>query len=176
MSLEAIIASRSTQSATLAVGIVSSLLLLFLDAAEADDSAEHQRQDDPNHTSVAMLPYSAEQTDLPPYIIHSKTTHEAIFVLAKRDHASGDVRVQKFPGLAAALDLSVSATVSVVELMAGETVVVSRTIESLAADGFTTTVQSGDAKVFLVAAVQSEERHRQTETETETERETSLKG
>jgi hypothetical protein len=25
-----------------------------------------------NHTSVAMLPYAAEQTDLPPYIIHSK--------------------------------------------------------------------------------------------------------
>eukprot|EP01046_Picozoa_sp_COSAG06_P013451 COSAG06_NODE_815_length_12103_cov_4.891458_3_plen_57_part_00 len=35
MPLEAAIAPRSTQSATLAVGIVSSLLLLFLDAARA---------------------------------------------------------------------------------------------------------------------------------------------
>ena len=69
MSLEATIASRSTQSATLAVGIVSSLLLLFLDAAEADDSAEHQRQDgvQPNlcgirraHALVDARPRQAE--------------------------------------------------------------------------------------------------------------------
>jgi hypothetical protein len=108
-----------------------------------------------NHTRVAMLPYKVEQTDLPPYIIYSAATKEAIFVLAKRDHTSGDVCVQGFPGLGAALGLSASTRVSVVELMSGTTVMASVTVGSFASGDFTAHVQSGDAKVFLVAAVPS---------------------
>jgi hypothetical protein len=105
-----------------------------------------------NQTSVQMLAYAAGSTDLPPYILHSKATHEAIFVIAKRDRQTGSVVVDGFPGLPAAIGLELTESVTVVDLMTGETVVPCAHVGTVAATHFSAVVETSDARIFLVKA------------------------
>jgi hypothetical protein len=106
-----------------------------------------------NSTDIAMLPYDVASTDLPPYAMFNRTTHQGVFVLASRDRPTGNVTVTAFPDLSVALAVPPAATLSVTELLSNVTVVDAVQASTLSSRGFTAVVESGGALVFLVGLV-----------------------
>lgn len=91
-------------------------------------------------------------------MLTSSAKHQALAVLASRDHPDANVRVLGFPGLASKLALSSKSRVRVVDLLADNQAgsqadaVLHRSIRlgALEAEGVAVAVESGGAAVLLI--------------------------
>eukprot|EP00038_Savillea_parva_P016156 m.223239 g.223239 ORF g.223239 m.223239 type:complete len:384 (-) comp33597_c0_seq1:23-1174(-) len=114
-----------------------------------------------NATSITMLPYVANSTDLPPYLLANETTHEAVCVLALRDRMGCNVTVMAFPDLAVALGVSNHTMVRVVDLFTNTTTMEAITASTLSTDGMSAFVETSGARVFLIEPIQHQGSHAQ---------------
>ena len=98
--------------------------------------------------AIDALPASSG-TDLEPYVFWRAETHQAIFVLAKRDAASGLITVAAFPGLSRKLNVREQQALAVVELLTSASVL-NTTAGALEQQGISFPVAQGGAAVLLI--------------------------
>lgn len=107
----------------------------------------------PINQSVVVDALPANGTDLQPYVFWRAVSHQALFVLAKRDEADGVVVVSSFPGLTNHLSVSAGQGLAVVELLTN-TWALNATAGALEQEGIVYSVARGGAAVFLIQVQQ----------------------